>query len=163
MENIKLRARLSAYTRGILPSKLSELDNDIDAPQDGFIYARKDGEWINLNGTELGDRIELLDNSGLNLEKENNVAKIGIRQKTLIDSEIPNDYQFEEDMVYYIVDTTPNLYINGGTAFSDEHEDYILGETFPSEYKNIIFGGNRNPSVELELQPLNSKGVLYNG
>lgn len=164
MEPIRIRAKLSAYTKGGIPTKLSQLENDIDAPKDGNIYARQDGHWVSLGNSDFGDDISLPENSGLNLTKEGNKAQLSIRQKVLIDSEIPSDYVYEDDTTYYILETTPNLYINGGTAFSDKHEDYILKEEIQSEYKENIFGGkNTGNTFSINLQPLNSKGVLYNG
>lgn len=183
MENIKLRARLSAYTKGILPSKISELEQDIDyitdVPDDGSIYMRRHNEWvrvveddepsenpeepINPGETIIGG-ITLAENSGLKLVRDNGKNIISVKQQVLIDSEIPSDFECEEDTTYYIVETTPNTYINGGTAFSDGYTDSILDEEVESEYTQIIFGGNCNQrNFDVMLKPLNSKGVLYNG
>ena len=172
MENIKLRAKLTAYAKGILPSKLSDLEQDIDfikdAPIDDSSYARKNGEWVKVENCECdpnleGDDIQLAEDSGLNLEKDGNKATLSVRQKVLVDSEIPNDFEYEDDTTYYILETTPNLYINGGTAFSDERVDIILNEKTPSEYRYFVYGGDcKQAKIDLVLQPLNSKGVLYN-
>ena len=44
--DIKIKAKLRAYTRGLLPTKISDLENDLDfipdAPEDGSIYGRQD-------------------------------------------------------------------------------------------------------------------------
>lgn len=161
MEPIRIRAKLSAYTKGGIPDVSKFIE---DAPNDEYIYARKKGQWVNLDIKEIGDRIEISDNSGLNLHRDANEVTLSIRQDTLIDSEIPSDYVYEDDTTYYILETTPNLYINGGTAFSDKHEDYILKEEIQSEYKENVFGGKNTGNIfSINLQPLNSKGVLYNG
>ena len=48
MSNIKLNVKVRAYSKGIVPTKISELDNDLDfiadAPSDGKLYARLDKE-----------------------------------------------------------------------------------------------------------------------
>ena len=45
--DIKIKAKLKAYTKGVLPTKLSDLENDEhfiqEAPLDGSIYGRKLG------------------------------------------------------------------------------------------------------------------------
>ena len=48
MDNIKLKVKLSAYAKGTIPIKVSDLDNDLDfipdAPNDGNSYLRRDKE-----------------------------------------------------------------------------------------------------------------------
>ena len=68
--NIKIKAKLQAYTKGILPTKVSELENDLDFISDVTeqgIYVRAKGEWIKADDALDKTKIQLLDNSGLNL------------------------------------------------------------------------------------------------
>ena len=48
MTDIKLKVKLSAYTKGVIPTKLSQLENDenyiTEVPKDEFAYARKYGK-----------------------------------------------------------------------------------------------------------------------
>lgn len=118
--NIKLKAKLSAYTKGIIPDASQELI------------------------TEPG--------SGLDIETlENKKRKISLRQQIL--KELPEET--EEDITYYIDEQIPNMYIDGGTAFSDGNNDYVDN----IEYNQII---DCKKDYDLDLLPINSKGV-YNG
>lgn len=161
--DIKIKAKLQAYTKGILPTKLSQLENDVDfiedaqgsIDKDGKYYVRHDGQWVDITPPEPSTSdIILADNSGLNLEKDGEYRKLSIRQVT--SDEYPST--IEEDTTYYIVENTPDVYINGGTAFSDGNNDYVDS----SEYQFNINGGNANAQFDLDLLPINAKGV-YNG
>lgn len=162
MEPIRIRAKLSAYTKGLIPTKVSQLENDKDyiteAPKDDFAYARKDGEWLKLDSTEFGDNIELLDNSGLILKKEGNKAQLGIDQEILNQEEFDKLQELDSNTTYYTYERTPDLYVNGGTAFSDGSNEYVD----LSQYGIEMNGGKAHSNFELELLPINAKGV-YNG
>lgn len=58
MTEIKLRTKLSAYAKGVIPTKVSQLEQDIDytteAPKDDKIYARKNGEWESISTEQDG-------------------------------------------------------------------------------------------------------------
>ena len=58
MTEIKLKTKLSAYAKGVIPTKVSQLEQDIDytteAPKDDKIYARKNGEWENISTEQDG-------------------------------------------------------------------------------------------------------------
>lgn len=169
MENIKLRAKLSVYSKNVLPTKLSDLDQDLDyiteppVDEDDSAWARKNGEWVKVE-EYAGSNIHLDEDSGLNLVRKETESLISIRQKILKDSEITDDFEYEDDTTYYIVDTTPQIFINGGTAFSDGYTDEILEEEIPAEYNCILSGGLSNQKeYDLILLPIDSKGVLYNG
>src|SRR5574344_1646853 len=115
--NIKLKAKLSAYTKGIIPDASQELI------------------------TEPG--------SGLDIETlENKKRKISLRQQIL--KELPEET--EEDITYYIDEQLPNMYVDGGTAFSDGNNDYVDN----IEYNQII---DCKENYDLDLLPINSKGV----
>lgn len=148
MEDIKLKVKLSAYTKGTLPDNLVS-----DAPKDNFIYGRKNGEWIDIRLSEVGQIIRLPLNSGLTLEKtdQDNIYLLSINQKIL--NELPTELL--DDTTYYIIENKPELFINGGTAYSDGDDDTITEE----EYNEVILGGS---NYTLELLPINNKGV-YNG
>lgn len=169
MENIKLRAKLSVYSKSVLPTKLSDLERDIDfitEPEDngeGDIWVRKYGEWVKAEGY-IGKNIGLDENSGLNLIRKDPEYLLSIRQKIIKDSDITDDFNYEDDTTYYIIDTKPEVFINGGTAFTDGGYDSILEEDLPSEYNCILSGGSSNQKdFDLILLPIDSKGVLYNG
>ena len=147
--NIKFNVKLSAYTRGIIPD-VSEFIKD--APADGKIYGRKDNNWVNIKDQILDQQIIVEKGSGLNLTQlEGNKQALSIRQQIL--NKLPDI--FEDDTTYYIVENTPDLYINGGTAYSDGENEYVD----VIEYGQIILGG---ANFVLDLLPTNNEGV-YNG
>lgn len=78
---INLKVKLSAYTRGILPTKLSQLENDIDAPINGKLYGRRDGNWVDIDDV-LENNIVLVDEgSGLDrVEIDKSRIKLSIRK-----------------------------------------------------------------------------------
>lgn len=154
--NIKLNVKLSAYTKGVLPVKVSDLPNDAhyisEAPLDGDTYARQNGSWTNIKDIVLEQQIIVEKGSGLDLtKKDKNKEALSIRQ--YIGTETPE--KIADDTTYYIVDRIPDIYINGGTAFSDGDNDIVE----ESEYIQKIVGGN-NPNYI--MLPINAKGV-YNG
>lgn len=162
MTDIKLKVKLSAYTKGVIPTKLSQLENDenyiTEAPKDEFAYARKDGKWLKLDSVEFGDNVGLLDKSGLLLKKEGNKAWLGIDQKILNQEDFDQLTSLNENTTYYTYERTPDLYVNGGTAFSDGSNEFVD----INQYGLEINGGKAISNYELKLLPINAKGV-YNG
>lgn len=161
--DIKIKAKLQAYTKGILPTKVSELENDLDFISDVTeqgIYVRAKGEWIKADDALEKTKIQLLDDSGLNLiepPEGSFTYQIGIRKWEGTQLELPATLQ--NDTTYYVQELTPNLYINGGTAWSDGNNEYIT----LSEYGSIISGGNSSTTAyNTIMYPIDSKGV-YNG
>lgn len=159
-QTIKLNVRLSAYTKGALPDLsqyLTDAQGSID--KDDKVYARKNGEWVDIKTLDSDEQFIIAQpGSGLDLiqdEVELNNYYISIRQKT---GKLSDIQHFEDDTTYYILDEQPEEYINGGTAFSDGNNDFIDS----SEYQYNINGGQAHAIFELELLPINSKGV-YDG
>lgn len=150
-KDIKLKVKLCAYTKGILPNNLI---GDVDKEPEGHIYARSYGKWVDLGTTDIGQIIKLANNSGLNLIPTENPKeyKLSIRQEIL--DNLPTI--FEDDTTYYIIENIPDLYINGGTAYSDGNNDF----SNLSQYGQIINGGNAfTNNFDLILLAINSKGV----
>lgn len=160
--DIKIKAKLQAYTKGILPTKVSQLENDLhfveDVNDDNY-YLRTKDHWVKTN-ENLGKTIlQLAENSGLDLEyiHDDNTYIINIRKWEGTELDLPN--VLENDTTYYVEDLTPNLYINGGTAWSDGNNEYVA----LSEYDSIIDGGNSSTTTyNTIMYPIDSKGV-YNG
>ena len=152
--NIKLNVKLSAYTKGIFPDTskfITDAQGSID--HDDRLYGRKNDEWVDIKNEFLDQEIIVEEGSGLNLIKlEGNKSSLSIRQKIIKNKNLI----IEEDTTYYLTENTPDIYINGGTAFSDGNNEF----TDTSEYGQIIIGGRSN--IDIILLPLNSKGV-YNG
>lgn len=167
MDNIKIKATLKAYTRGLLPTKVSELENDlhfvVDVDKPG-LYVRKQGEWVNVDDSLIRTQIFTPENSGLDLEQVGYDYNIKIKKYDIKQSELPSE--LEEDTTYYVLDQTANLYINGGTAFSSDNNNVY---SFMSTFNDKLIGGkasSNNPQSEdaftSYMKPLNSQGV-YNG
>lgn len=154
MSNIKLKVKLSAYTKGIIPVKISQLENDLDfiteAPDDGITYLRGNKTWIPLSEIVKDQTIILDDNSGLNLrDLGNNLYALSVRQKVINTL----DQVIEEDTTYYLDDKKPELFITGGTAFSDEQHEF---------YQEAWGGRSGTSTFTVSILPIDSKGV-YNG
>lgn len=145
MTEIKLNCRLKAYTRGIYSGYLT------DAPKDDKLYARKNGQWEVVEQTTPVEHVKLAENGGL---KFNEQEELLIKQWAG-DSE---DFEYiivEDDTTYYIADNTPEVYVNGGTVFSEGNNDFIDN----SEYSQVMNGGLANTNqFDLVLEPINSKG-----
>lgn len=160
--DIKIKAKLQAYSKGILPTKISQLDNDLDFisdVQDEGVYVRSKGEWINADSALDKTKIELLNNSGLNLVEPlegDYTYKIGIRKWEGTQNEL--NFPLDNDTTYYIEDLTADDYINGGTSWSDGNNYCVT----LNEFSNRVYGGKSNTQANIILKPLNSKGV-YNG
>ena len=76
-----------------------------------------------------------MDNSGLVLEKDGNVAYLGVDQ--YIGKSLPT--QLSDNTTYYIEEDTIELYVNGGTAF--DSDGVVQTEYFGDTYQAIINGG----------------------
>lgn len=164
--DIKLTAKLSAYTKGIIPKKLSDLDQDIDyikeAPDDGKIYGRQDKAWVEVNPKGSGDNIDLISNSGLISRRDGDIVYLGLDQKILSKSEYDKLQSLDENTTYYIIDPAkPDLFLNGGTAFSNGFIDDILEEEIESQFKYEISGGDSQSKVfDLQILPLDALGEV---
>lgn len=146
MSDIKLNIKLSAYSKGVIPDVSNYLT---EAPEDGKLYGRKDKQWEVIPNQLTNILTD--ENSGIKIDyNEDNTINISAKQFTGKEDEIA---EFQNDYTYYIVENTPDLYINGGTAYSDEE----------NEFEDTVKGGNASTSsFELNTLPIDSKGV-YNG
>lgn len=168
MDNIKIKATLKAYTRGLLPTKVSELENDLhfvsDVDKPG-LYVRKQGEWVDASDALEEVKLITPQNSGLNIYeiKPGTEFELSIRKKELTQTqfeESPDYNNLEEDTTYYILDQTANVYLTCGTAFSDGDGDFEY--SFDSLFNSIVNGGSAASIMDVIIKPLNSRGV-YNG
>lgn len=162
--DIKIKAKLKAYTKGILPTKVSDLLNDLDfisdVKNDGNVYVRKFGEWIEANNALKNEIIRVAENSGLNLvyNPEDNSYTLSIRKEDLTQTEFELLNQLQSDTTYYVAEQTANTFDDGGTAFSDGNNEFVDYTEFTSQ----VNGGQANSVANIEINPLNSEGV-YNG
>lgn len=164
--DIKLKCKLSAYTKGILPTRTTDLINDSDfisdAPKNDVTWARKNGEWVNASEIFHGDDIVLEENSGLESRRLNpDTITLKVRQWTGLDTDLPDI--LEEDMIYYVMDTVTTTIDNAvepaihvGTAFSDENEEATT--TISGGGDNGV-GGASIVKFDKEIRPLNAWGV----
>lgn len=72
MSDIKLNAKLSAYSKGVIPNVSNYLT---EAPEDGKLYARKDKQWESIDISEL----ETAEDSNIIITKDG--AKYNIQTK----------------------------------------------------------------------------------
>lgn len=153
MSDIKLKIKLSAYTKGVLPTKVSDLTNDInlisEAPKDGAVYARKNNEWVDL-GIEL-DKVRVIadEDSGIIVEQpEFDTFKIKLNEWKGHAKDLPE--QLDPGCTYYVIDAEPEIIVNSGTAYTDENDE---------EEVVSVSGGNANTThFDNEFTPLNAKG-----
>lgn len=120
--HIKLNVKLRAYARGIIPDVSGFIE---DAPSDNVIYARLNGEWKSIRDNFKANEVIIEDGSGLErkvLDEETNTISLSIKQKVLWEHDLP--YRLKDDTTYYIIEDEPDIYINGGTAYSDENEEF---------------------------------------
>lgn len=155
IKTIKLKATLSAYTKLDIP----ELTKNIvyEAPDDDKLYGRKNKQWEEII-LPKGNK-ELRVKNGLNLETTDEAYILSIKQQTLLNKDLPK--KLEEDTTYYVIDNTPDFYMNGGTAYSDEIE--LINNKEYSSYRKEMFGGDSTTKIfDIDLLPIDNKGV-YNG
>lgn len=157
--DLKLKVKLKAYTKAMIPDVSKFIE---DAPKDNKVYGRKDGDWVNIDSSLVKTRILPRDNnSGLDIEPVGDDYLIGIRKWEGKSSDIPNN--LEPDTTYYGYESTPNYYLDGGTAYSSTYYDDILEQNEEVAIDLVLDGGNYNTRVfNLELLPIDSKGE-YNG
>ncbi len=123
---VKLNVKLQAYTKGIIPDVSKFIE---DTPLDNKVYGRFNNEWI-----ELTDLDSLLN------------EWIGTKD------ELPDE--LNENTKYVIIENKPDIVIIGGTAFSNENEEYG---------NNIITGKAINNKVDIYCIPMNAKGEFIDG
>lgn len=158
MTNIKLKCKLSAYTKGIIPTRTSELINDAEfineAPDDGKLYGKKSGNWVVIDDEIDKVRIITDHNAGISLEQvELDTYKIGVRKWEGYEQDLPEN--LDPNCTYYVIDNKPQTFITAGTAFSDENEESFV----------VISGGGENgvggakiTKFDYEIKPLNAWG-----
>lgn len=126
-KQIRLHAKLHAYSKGVIPDVSNFID---DAPQDNVVYARLNGQWVPL--TNLEDVL---------------------KEPYLTDEEL-NESVLEEGNKYNIIEDIPDLVVCGGTAFSNENEDY----------SGAINSGNASTEIfDTIYIPMNAKGEFIDG
>ena len=158
-QTIKLKAFLSAYTKGVLPTKVSQLENDLNYvtdvesqdPKQYFI--RQKDTWVDI--TEALDIIRLSENSGLIVETIDNKVFLSIDQMVIDKNEFDTLDILDTNKTYYVYSTDVTQVLNGGTAYSDGEND-IVDET---EYGIYYSGGNANTNtVDIIFEATNSRG-----
>lgn len=155
MDNIKIKVKLTAYTKGIIPDT-SNFIEDVPENSEG-VYLRKHKEWVPLNSEVKDQFIIAEEGSGLEITPIQGTKNSNIKIKQLLAEIIPE--YIEDDTTYYIIENTPDIYINGGTAFSDGNNEFID----LSEYNILLEGGGATTyNYDLNALPLNAKGE-YNG
>ena len=175
MDNIKLKVKLSAYTKGAIPHKVSELINDEhfipEAPNDGQIYARQNNEWRNIKDAQERQEVITHEKSGIIInEVDLNTIDISLDKWEGNFSDLPDI--LNEGTIYFVAEDRVDLILIGGTAYSDgwyddefddeTDKDFIKDSYEPSEYDDIIFYGGTASTAqfELELIPVNCKGEI---
>lgn len=155
--DIKIKAKLKAYTKGIIPdvSKFVE-----EAPVNGKLYARRDAKWEDISEALLDTAIELEDNSGLHYsyDAHTHTYTLGVNKEDLTQTQFEGIDVLAPDTVYYVEDQTANTFVDGGTAYSNGGNEFVEF----SEFTNEVNGGESSSIANIEMHPLNSKGV-YNG
>jgi hypothetical protein len=68
----KLNVKLSAYTKGFIPD-VSEFIKD--APKDGVLWGRQDGEWVNVD--------DVLQNNIVLVDEDSSIERIEIDKSTI--------------------------------------------------------------------------------
>lgn len=96
-KQIRLRARLQAYSKGVIPDVSKFID---DAPQDNIVYARLNNQWAPL--TNLDDVL---------------------KESYLTEDELVKE-ELKEGAKYNIIENVPDLVISSGTAFSNENDEF---------------------------------------
>lgn len=143
MNNIKLKVKLSAYTKGIIPDVSKFIE---DAPADNKIYGRENNTWTELDIPTQADTVVTEAGSGIDIDKKDYIAKISVRQQTV--EELPDDIL--DDMTYYVIEKDrPDIYLVGGTAYSSEENEYI---------EEINGGTASTTNFNFIINPLTSKG-----
>lgn len=157
---IKLRARLRAYTRGVIPVipdysqfvTKEELEESKfpDAPSDDKVYGRKNGEWAEIEAN-LANKVIVEEGSGLskeNLDEEGYLIKLSVKKWEGKEQDLP--YILEKDTTYYAYDNRiPDYILSNGTAYSDENNEYDVCLNF----------GNASTKIwDIKFNAMNAKG-----
>lgn len=150
---IHIQAKLRAYTKGIIPDVS---DFITDAPKDGSVYARKDGQWVDIDEALNLTTVSTFEGSGLNVTAVGNDYVISERKEDITQLDLPKVLQ--PDTTYFVMDLTANNYVDGGTAYSEGNNEFIER----SEFNITMDGGSSSSHANLFMLPLDSKGV-YNG
>lgn len=152
MDNIKIKVKLSAYTKGALP----DISNLIpDTPDDNKIYARKNNTWVDIND-EL-DKTDLITDlaSGVELELVGpSTYRIAQKKWEGYIDELPEE--LEEGTIYYAIENKnqkADVIVQSGTAYSEEN----------TEIRQTLVGGNASTTdFDYVMLPMNARGE-YNG
>ena len=146
----KLRVKLRAYTKGIIPEVPDYSQFITDAPSDDKFYGRKNGKWAEIEAN-LANKVIVEEGSGLNkenLDEERYLIKLSLRKWEGKEQDLP--YILQKDTTYYTYDNRiPDLIIDGGTAYSDENEEFDT---------NIKFGNARTLIWDIKFNSMNAKG-----
>lgn len=168
--DIKIRAKLKAYTKGLLPTKLSELDNDLKLSNfendmdfvtdvkeaDGKIYARVKGRWVDIDDSLVRTDIynyPTAETSGLHIIKNGQDYYLGIKKWE--GNELELNFPLEEDTTYYVEELTTNTFVDGGTAFSNGGNEYVTYNEFAGE----ISGGNASTNISPTIFPTDAFNI----
>lgn len=149
--DIQIRAKLSAYTKGTLPTKVSDLENDLDfvtdVPDESVgIYVRKPDKWERLET----DRFE--PGAGIKIDKITsdyiNTYTISAKQWVGTESEfIALDDRLDEGTTYFTYEDSATTEINGGEPDTDFTE-------IPDN--NKLFGGTPQTEIfDIYITPVN--------
>ena len=109
MDNIKIKVKLKAYTKGLIPTKVSQLENDehyvkdLEPNQTGF-YVRRPGEWVNVEDSLIRTQLSTPENSGLNVIPDGYNYILSVRKEDIKQTELPS--QLQPDTTYYVLDLT---------------------------------------------------------
>ncbi len=140
METINLTVKLAAYTKGIIPDVTSYIK---DVPNDGQSYVRVYREWKVFKPID----ITVDSDSGLSIiDIDEQTKKLKLNQWTGKEEDLDI---LVANTTYYIIDNIADTFIDGGTSFSDEQEDYLI---------NISGGTVSTSTYDIQLLPLDSKG-----
>lgn len=123
-KKVRLRAKLTAYTKGIIPDVSKYI---IEAPDDDKFYGRKNGAWESISDA--------------------------INEWYGTEEDLWNE-EVVEGVKYITIQNTPEWIIQGGTAYSDENEEYS---------NNIKVGNAFTQNINIESIPMNAKGEFING
>ena len=151
-DNIKIKVKLSAYTKGALP----DISNLIpDTPKDGRVYGRKNNQWVDIND-EL-DKTDIITDlqSGIELELVGpNTYRIAQKRWEGYEDELPE--KLEDGTTYYIIENKgqkADVFVQSGTSYSEDN----------GEIKQVLTGGNASTTeFDYVMLPMNARGE-YNG
>lgn len=146
--NIQIRAKLSAYTKSTLPTKVSDLENDLnfisEAPADDEIYARKDKQWVSLD--QALERDTFVAGNGIRIDKAGHEYTISTKDWFGSQEEFNRLTSLDPTMTYYVYEEEGIKIISGGDPST-------------SVFEQIYLGGNpTTEEFDIYMSPLNSEG-----